>query len=224
MMKKIISIVFVISLCFVSFGCGNSANKNSSSKQDEFPVKETAIAYEEGLYTVGDQLPAGDYILVNIGEYEGWLTEYNDKSGTDSSRTNLVSFASFIYYRIMPDTYIELRSAVAYSVGTGATEVKGLADVVNILNDSGKYVAGMYWVGVDIEEGVYEFKPVDRDYGGRVYVYSDIPRGPDKGSSDKSYVSIESNDYPFTFSADVNNGQYISVRGATFERIENKFE
>lgn len=115
----------------------SKAEGNESSRND---------FYSEGMYKVGSDIPAGEYIVFATKTVGGYICVNSDSSGKFDSIVCNENFATFTYITVDDGQYLtvdrgEFASADDYQP--------------NGLMDDGYYTEGMYKVGRDIPAGEY---------------------------------------------------------------------
>lgn len=157
----------------------------------EQKVEDTGI--KKGMYKVGTDIKAGEYVLTTSGYY----SVSSDSSGKLESITANDSYENRAIINLAEGQYFEFNSGKAYPIAE-APQVT--------VDDTGILKAGMYKVGTDIKAGEYK---VSAPNGGYVEVTKD---------STHSFLSIVSND---NFTGDkyvsVQDGQYIKLSRATLK-------
>lgn len=184
----------------------NEANVEEPSNQpdeDENTNNEntegTADAIEPGTYKVGEDIPAGEYIVFADGM--GYIESASDSTGQLESiifNDNLMNDAH-TYVTIEDGEYFKLQGAEMYPVDSAPT----------VEPADGVYRDGMYKVGTDIPAGEY-----------KVILDSDIGMGYIEVSKNSRHTldSIITND---NLQADsyitVEDGQYLKLQDVYIE-------
>lgn len=157
------------------------------------PVVPTVKTYKAGMYKIGSDMPAGEYVLIGSGPMSYFEVD-KDSTGEMSSILANDTFGERSIITIADGQYLKLTGCIAYAF-TDAPKVK--------LTD-GFLSAGMYKVGVDLPAGEYKVIP-DGSMS-----YKEV-------SKDSSHLmgSIISNDIiqGEGYSA-IKNGQYLKLVGA----------
>ncbi|QAT49278.1 hypothetical protein EQM14_05505 [Caproiciproducens sp. NJN-50] len=152
--------------------------------------------YPEGMYKVGSDIPAGEYVMISNSKSIdfGYFQVAKDSSGTLDSIVANDNFENRSIITVSDGEYITVQYADIYAIN----------DAPAISQTAGKISSGMYKVGKDLKAGEYKVHATDSS------AYVEV-------SSDSSHLltSIISND---NFSGDkyisVENGQYIKIQNA----------
>lgn len=155
-----------------------------------------AKMYKTGMYRVGIDMPAGEYLISTPDQDLYYLAVSSDSSGSLSSIITNELYFNRIYITVSNGQYFEFEGIAREASKCPAYEV---------VYD--KYPEGMYRVGIDIPQGEYKLSVMDLDDGwGYVEICKDSLNLLD---------SIIAND---NFSSDIyqtiTNGQYIKMSGA----------
>jgi len=178
----------------------NTTINNTAAPQNTAPAitgEGTKItdSYKEGMYKIGVDLPAGEYIIISEGLLPAYYQMSSDSSGSLESIVSNDNFSGNRYITVKEGQYLEIRGSRAYALD----KAPGLKPA------DGKYGEGMYKVGKDIDAGEYKVTPEE----GAVSSYVEVAKDS-KGTLD----SIVSND---NFQAEkyitINDGQYIKLVG-----------
>lgn len=151
--------------------------------------------YKSGMYKVGTDIPAGEYVLIANPDAYGVYRVSKDSTGTYSSLVVSDSFKIRSIITVDNGQYFQSYNCTIYPYYCAP----------KVVQQDGKYVAGTYKVGVDIPEGEYRIIVVDAKYG--VYrVYKDSynlysSQIASDSFEDKSYVTVK-------------NGQYLVIYNA----------
>lgn len=157
--------------------------------------------YSEGIYHVGENIPAGNYVVTGNSCYIAICSSYP----SDNSLYNIIENDFFSGNR-----YVTLHAGEYYKVERGKTVP--LAVAPKYTGNSGKYGSGMYLVGRDLSPGRYLITITPGSYNG----YYEI-RGHAINGSEGSYISdIIKNEIIDSGSRYVTleNGQYIILERA----------
>lgn len=147
---------------------------------------------ENGLYQVGKDIPAGDYVLFGDWHYSGFNLYKDGKKDIDSLITS--EFLKIQLYISLEDgDLIEIEEAKAYPV----------ADAPSTAPD-GNPEQGMYLIGKDIPAGEYVIK--DSSFPSQYSLYKDITY---KDLDDREWVKVR-DDEEITLT----DGEYIHLDGA----------
>ena len=148
--------------------------------------------YAAGMYKVGSDIPAGDYLIIT--NESTYLEVTSDSTGSFASIIHNANFENSQYINIKSGQYLSFSNGTAYPFAT-APVLKPVA---------GKYLEGMYKIGRDISPGEYKVVPTS-SYGG----YYAVLNGLSGDTSD-----IDSNDN-FTSSIYLTlTSGYIELSGA----------
>lgn len=178
----------------------NTTINNTAAPQNTAPAitgegTKIADSYKEGMYKIGVDLPAGEYIIISEGLLPAYYQMSSDSSGSLESIVSNDNFSGNRYITVREGQYLEIRGSRAYALD----KAPGLKPA------DGKYGEGMYKVGKDIDAGEYKVTPEE----GAVSSYVEVAKDS-KGTLD----SIVSND---NFQAEkyitINDGQYIKLVG-----------
>ena len=163
---------------------------NSNSSDAELGTKDNP--YLEGIYKVGSDLPAGEYLFVVTDTSGGYVCVSADSNKDDIIENENVELCWLA--TVENGQYLEVRDCAFIHAELGTLNT----------NADGSFSAGMYRVGVDIPEG--EYKLTSNDDGGYwcIYKNSELP------------LDIVNNDL-FDVSAyvTVKDGQYLKISGCT---------
>lgn len=166
----------------------SSADKASSSEKEA----KKAQSFSEGMYKVGTDLPAGEYVLVT--DSLSYFQISKNSTGTLDSIISNDNFSNRSIITVNKDQYLTVKGATIYA----------LADAPAVDISSGTLPEGMYKIGTDIEAGEYKVHPNSG------MSYCEVSK-----SSTHTLDSIVSND---NFTADkyitVKEGQYLKIAGA----------
>jgi hypothetical protein len=145
-------VIVVIILGVIGAGGGDNEPKNKtvttsiSENGKSKPQEENKDDYiKAGMYKVGKDIPAGEYILYGNGSM-AYYQVTKDSSGNFDSIISNDNFSGTRYVTVTDGQYIEFRSAKMLPVEKApAQQPKG-----------DRYIAGMYKVGKDIPAGEYK--------------------------------------------------------------------
>lgn len=171
-----------------------TSTSNATNATKDTTVKPTDYSIKEGMYKVGTDIPAGEYVVV--AEANGYMQVSKDSTGDINS--------------IVTNENIQNRTIVTVKDGQYLTATNGkiypIDKAPKVDTSSGILPSGMYKVGVDIQPGEYK---VSADANGYVEVAKNS-----LGSID----SIVSND---NFTGDkyitVAAGEYLKITNATLK-------
>lgn len=130
-----------------------SSNVTSpSSSQTTSSKAPAAKTYKAGMYKVGSDLPAGEYLLKSTNS--GYMSVASDSSGTlDSIITNEV-FDNTLYVTVSEGQYLTVERATFVAADEAPAQQPA----------NGKYSEGMYKVGKDIAPGEYKVHSDEMGY------------------------------------------------------------
>ncbi|GAA0303229.1 hypothetical protein GGQ92_002997 [Gracilibacillus halotolerans] len=167
--------------------------------EEEEPAEETndtAAGIEPGTYKVGEELDAGEYLV--IADSMTYIESSSDSTGSlESIIFNLNLYSdSHAYITLNDGEYFKLQGGTAYPV----------TEAPSIQPDDGVYRNGMYKVGEDIPAGEYKVLLDESASMGMGYIEVSTDSRHDLGS-------IVTNDNP---QADtyitVEDGQYLTLQ------------
>ena len=164
-------------------------------------AEATAKYYQEGVYKVGKDLPAGEYLLISYDDryVGGYMCVSSDSNQNDIIHNEL--FSTFHYITVENGQYLELTRCGAVSVEEDSLSFKSYDDLG----------PGMYKVGVDIPAGEYKLT-ADK---GALAAYSCIY---DNSTASRKIISndiINNNAY-----VTVKQGQYLLLKSCTASLTE----
>lgn len=152
----------------------------------------TTKSYKAGMYKVGTDIPAGEYVL--IGESTAYFQVSKDSVGSLESIVSNDNFTGRSYVTVESGQYLDIKRAIAYP----SASAPKVTPVNNTLPE------GMYKVGVDLAAG--EYKVTSSGMG-----YVEVST-----SSKHDLMDVVSND---NFSGEkyvtVKDGQYVKISRAT---------
>lgn len=159
---------------------------DSTTPSSETPQVQT---FPEGMYKVGTDLPAGEYILITQGG--GYFSIAKDSTGELESIIANDNFSDRSIVTVKDGQYLTVTRATVYKI----------SDAPAIDTSTGTLSDGMYRVGVDIKPGEYKLHATDG--AGYYQVMS---------NSTHNFDSIISNS---NFSGDkyltIKKGQYLKI-------------
>lgn len=157
----------------------------------EEPQEEELESYGPGMYKVGTDMKAREYILIPSGY--GYYEVDKDSTGELESILSNDNFEGSRYITVEDGQYVTLQRCTAYPA---KYVKKGKVDNSDLAN-------GMYKVGVDIDAGEYKVEPLS-DFG-----YYEVDSTSDCTASLDAIVTndnIESSAY-----ITVSEGQYLKL-------------
>lgn len=169
----------------VSSQSGQPANTASTTPK----VEDKSI--KAGMYKVGKDIPAGEYVLVTT--QQGYFSVNSDSTGTMGSIIANDNFTNRSIITVKDGQYLDMKRCSAYPI----------ADAPAVNTQSGVLEAGMYKVGTDLQPGEYKIESAGSGY---VEVSS---------NSAHSMGAIVSNDnFDGSKYISVKSGQYIKLARA----------
>ncbi len=149
--------------------------------------------YEEGMYHVGVDIPAGEYIVMNKESIPAYYEVNKGQFNKDIINNGIVSYNDYV--TVKDGQYITLQRAVMYP-----------ANQAPVVNTSGE---GVFKVGKDIVAGQYRIVSTSN-----ILAYYEISK-----DSNNSFTSIIENDnFIGSRIVTVSNGQYLKVNRAKIEK------
>lgn len=197
--KALLNIIITITAAALVFAACGDTGQNTNPPQNQ-PGQQTPQIQQPksdnikaGMYKVGTDLPAGEYILYGDGNM-AYFQVSKDSTGTIESIISNDNFSGTRYITVADGQYLEFRSSYALP------EVKAPVQQPK----DGKFENGMYKVGKDIKAG--EYKVVSS--GGLAYFEV-------RKNSSGSLEGIVSNDnFEGEKYVTVKDGQYIKLNGS----------
>lgn len=154
------------------------------------PTEEATTTYESGMYKIGSDMPAGEYVIFADNILDGYMEISSSSNGT---LDDIIANANFTYNTIITvndGNYLTLVGAYAVPF-----------DEVNELDTTGE---GMFKVGVHIKAGEYKVKSTND-----LFAYIEV-----SNDSSHNLDSIVTND---NFESEkyitVEDGQYLTITG-----------
>jgi len=149
----IIIIVFIVAIGSTggdNTDVGQTPGINPSTNEPAPPpAQEADIWSKAGMYKVGTDVTAGEYMLMSSTGITAYFQVSKDSSGSLESIITNDNFEGSRYVTLVNDQYFELRNAKYVSIDKAPVQKP----------DNGVYGPGMYKVGRDIEQGEYKVKP-----------------------------------------------------------------
>lgn len=183
----------------VSTGPQTEAVSATPEPTKEPEKKEPSIWIKEGMYKVGSDLPAGEYLIASKGTM-AYLAVTKDSSGTLESILTNDNFDTVRYIKVKDGQYLELKNA----------EIAPIDKAPVLQTVDGKYISGMYKVGRDIDPGEYKVIPDENSMMSYVEVATDCT-----GTLD-DIVTNDNFDSPKYIT--IKTGQYIKMNGCFIEQ------
>lgn len=159
--KNVLLIFMTVCLLpIICLGCGTSnqgnpgQNNNTQPKQQEQQIQKPEQSQGQtggnfinaGMYKVGKDITAGEYIIYSSGNAIAYYQVAKDSTGTHESIITNDNFTGTRYVTVSDGQYLEFRSSNMLPLSK--------APVQQPVN--GNYVSGMYKVGRDIKAGEYK--------------------------------------------------------------------
>lgn len=205
-MKRIIVLVFMVAVTsLILTGCGDTSPQGTSNQKEvttaSTPAPTPAPAptvktYSDGMYKIGDDMPAKEYVLVSDSSAYFQIAK-NSTGELDSILAN-DNFTNRSIITVSSGQYLTLRNCTAYA----------FEDAPKIQPSDGFLSEGMYKVGIDLPAGEYKVI-LDKDAIVN-YAYVEVSTNSTHGLD-----SIVSNDnFQTERYITVKNGQYIKLNNA----------
>ncbi len=178
----------------------STSNTSTNSNKDTAASNETKKLEEdfmkEGMYKVGTDIQAGEYIVIANSDSQGYMQISKDSTGSTDSIIGNEIISGRTYVAVNDGEYLTVKNAKIYT----------LDKAPKVDTSSGTLSDGMYKVGVDIRAGEYKAN-ASNDEDAYVEVTSNSRHNSDGIVSNdifkgEKYVTIE-------------NGQYIKLQKAT---------
>lgn len=204
MKKKLMDAAIAAMLLAMLTACGSSgaqtqdtgsATATTAGEQQPAESQDELEQYADGMYKVGADIPAGEYIL------DPYATAYyqvaSDSTGTLESIVSNDNFSGTRYITVSEGQYLTLTGCTAYPASYVSDGT--------IKNDN--LSGGMYKVGVDIEAGEYKVTPEGDGY------YE-----VDSSSAGTLDVIVANENFDSDVYVTVSDGQYLKLSGATLSK------
>lgn len=154
-----------------------------------------ADSYPEGTYVVGQDIPAGEYLLQCSDEWGGYVeVRYDDNWGSFDDPDAYVgndAFENRTYVRFEDGQYVQFERCDAIP-----------ADQAPAFDGSNGYPEGTYRVGYDIPAGQYTLTQTT-EYEGYYIIFTD--------PADEMESIVENNLFEGSMTITVEEGQYLSL-------------
>lgn len=205
MKRKLMMIAAAAMLAVMLAACGSSGaqtqdnnaagSATTTSEQQSAESQDELEQYDAGMYKVGTDIPAGEYILEPsaIAYYQ----VASDSTGTLESIVSNDNFSGTRYITVSDGQYLTLTGCTAYPASY-VSEGK-------VKNDN--LSGGMYKVGVDIEAGEYKVTPEGDGY------YE-----VDSSSAGTLDAIVANENFSSDVYVTVSDGQYLKLSGATLSK------
>jgi len=172
-------------------------NTTSVNNTDDISPSNAVVddgSIKEGMYKVGTDLSAGEYVIITNNSEQGYMQITKDSTGTFDSIISNENIANRTYVTVNDTEYLTVKNAKIYP----------LDKAPKIDTSSGTLSDGMYKVGTDIQAGEYKINSPSNGY-------IEITSG-----SRHTLDGIISND---NFTGDkyitIQDGQYMKLHNAT---------
>lgn len=172
----------------------NATNTNSTNAISPSNAVVDDGSIKEGMYKVGTDLSAGEYVIITNNSEQGYMQITKDSTGTFDSIISNENIANRTYITVNDAEYLTVKNAKIYPLDK--------APKLDI--SSGTLSDGMYKVGTDLSAGEYKINSPSNGY-------VEITSG-----SRHTLDGIISND---NFTGDkyitIQDGQYMKLHNAT---------
>ena len=202
MKKRLMMIAAAAMLAVMLTACGSSGaqtqdnnsagSATTTSEQQPAESQDELEQYDAGMYKVGTDIPAGEYILCPSAT--AYYQVVTDSTGTLESIVSNDNFSGTRYITVSEGQYLKLTGCTAYPASY-VSEGK-------VKNDN--LSGGMYKVGVDIEAGEYKVTPEGDGY------YE-----VDSSSAGTLDAIVANENFSSDVYVTVSDGQYLKLSGAT---------
>lgn len=151
--------------------------------------------YEDGVYEIGMDIPAGEYVLIQNDGNKGYFEVTYDLSGSGGTffSNGIVNNRSIV--TLNKNLYVTTDRCILYPI----EEAPAVEILSNILP------SGMYLVGTDIPAGTYTVRPTGESMG-LFSIESDSLHRPES--------TIDSQRFSSEITITVEDGQYITLSSA----------
>ena len=201
MKRKLMMIAAAAMLAVMLAACGSSgaqtqdtgsATATTAGEQQSAESQDELEQYDAGMYKVGTDIPAGEYILCPSAT--AYYQAATDSTGTLESIVSNDNLSGTRYITVSEGQYLTLTGCTAYPASYVSDGT--------IKNDN--LSGGMYKVGVDIDAGEYKVTP---DGDG----YYEV----DSSSAGTLDVIVANENFSSDVYVTVSDGQYLKLSGAT---------
>lgn len=174
-MKRLISLLAVLALVCSTGAALAEYDLENMSLEALYDLREAVDArigaleqeqgrqiYDSGLYEVGTDMPAGDYVLVESEDAVFASVIIHKEADPESPLLihHLINGQAVI--RLRAGTWVTLSEAQAYPIGQAPRDEDGI------------YEEGGYWVGHTLPAGTYALSPSDKAPLSSYSIYSNI--------------------------------------------------
>ncbi|MGL4570599.1 MAG: hypothetical protein ACRCVJ_06010 [Clostridium sp.] len=200
-MKKamLVALVGVIGASLL-VGCGDSDKNKNDTSNNQTQVEQTKkddkiVEYKSGIYEVGKDLPAGEYLVARDKidkEVETSILVAKDSKKEDAIYDE--SIDGDVYVTVQNGQFLDVENGNIFEIDKAPTNTP--KDKV--------YKDGMYKVPRDIKAGTYEVKAIKDD--GTVEIYKDSKHTKDSLVSKKEFKKTEK--------ITLKDGEYVTLDDA----------
>ena len=194
----------------IVIGCDSDTDTtedNTTTQEQQVEIQEQEKAEDNnitfslgsGMWKVGQDLKAGEYILVkNDGEYMGSFDITTGTSGDFDEIVDSNAFHNFEYIKVKDGQYLKLDGCTLYIID----EVKPSMH----LEKFDELTNGMFIVGIDIEPGQYKLENINKEYNGWFSLYNSLDGGYNGGVDLQDSDFFENNTF-----ITLTEGQYLKL-------------
>lgn len=175
----------------------NEGELPSTSEPAGQELGTTENPYPAGMYKVGTDLPAGEYMFLATGSASAYFC-----ASEDANQDRIIeneNFDSYFFATVSEGQYVEASRCVFVKA----------ADYF-ITTDPANLSAGMYRVGTDIPAGEYKLTATS-NFGGYYCIY---------GSSDIPFKIVNNDNFENTAYVTLLSGQYVILNRCTAELVD----
>lgn len=171
----------------------SDATETTEPEESE-PAEPEVTTYDGGMYKVGTDLPAGEYLIES--DTMDYMEVANDSTGELDSIVTNENYTNRVYVTVSDGQYLTF----------GGTAIP-VAEAPAFQSENGAYPEGQYLVGKDIPAGEYKISVLADNITG--YGYVEVS-SDSSGSLDSivSNANIESDTYQT-----ISDGQYLTLSG-----------
>ncbi|HLR34091.1 MAG TPA: hypothetical protein VK071_02045 [Tissierellales bacterium] len=120
----------------------DSKDKDNNDKKIVHKIPEDKEVFKEGVYKIGDKMPAGEYKVFASGDFSSYKVSTTSEGDSDDI-IDMEIFSNNFYIKVEEGNYLELNGAFALKAKDAEPH-------------KGEKGNGMYKVGFDIKPGEYE--------------------------------------------------------------------
>lgn len=172
--------------------CSKGAAQENDVTLEEANVPEekgtVENPYEEGMYKVGVDVPAGEYVFLQCTPYEAYVCASSDSNQDDIIANEI--FENSYFMTVEEGQYLEAANCEFFQ----AEEYTLVTSQDGVLRD------GMYRVGIDIDAGEYKVEATQEEGGyWCIYNNSKIPQEIDSNKffENSTYMTLRDGQYVF---------------------------